>query len=288
MCENKEKLLNLVSELADSSSESDSDTELYEFFEDEAESVDDELLLSELCNFSEKGKRNCIKNYVEEIVPTYTEVEFRRHFRISKSLFENLCEKFGNSGVYQNLRADKRLTPHKNMAVFLWFAGHEACSFRDLADRFDLSCSTVCCIVSRITMFISSLSTEIIKWPNENQKQETARFFKNKAGIPKAIGNVYAHVSCNFKSVFFFTKGCIDGTHIVIDPPDKSKDDYIDRKGLTSLVLQAICNEQKKFINIFVGFPGSSHDSWVLQNSPIHSQLTAVCGGNIVYYYYVR
>ncbi|XP_036346393.1 putative nuclease HARBI1, partial [Rhagoletis pomonella] len=71
---------------------------------------------------------------------------------------------------------------------------------------------------------------------------------------------------------------CIDGTHNQIDPPKRPKDDYINRKGITSICLQAICNEKKKFINIFVGYPGSSHDSWVLQNSTIYDKLPSYCG----------
>lgn len=74
--------------------------------------------------------------------------------------------------------------------------------------------------------------------------------------------------------------GCIDGTHIRIDPPKRSKDDYINRKGIISICLQAICNENKKFINMFVGYPGSSHDSWVFQNSTIYDKLPSYCGGN--------
>ena len=42
--------------------------------------------------------------------------------------------------------------------------------------------------------------------------------------------------------------GCIDGTHVVIDPPTHRKHDYIDRKGNVSFNLQAVCNEQKKLL----------------------------------------
>ena len=72
--------------------------------------------------------------------------------------------------------------------------------------------------------------------------------------------------------------GCIDGTHVVIDPPTLRKDDYIDRKGNVSLNLQAVCNEQKKFIDIFVGYPGSCHDSWVFKNSSLFQNLDKRCG----------
>ncbi|XP_017471897.1 PREDICTED: putative nuclease HARBI1 isoform X1 [Rhagoletis zephyria] len=99
----------------------------------------------------------------------------------------------------------------------------------------------------------------VIEWLDEGKKREAANFFHNKCGFSKAIG-------------------CIDGTHITIDPPAQNKDEYIDRKGNTTLCMQAICNEKKKFIHIFVGFPGSSHDSWVLQNSPVYENLPSLCG----------
>ncbi|XP_017485829.1 PREDICTED: putative nuclease HARBI1, partial [Rhagoletis zephyria] len=136
---------------------------------------------------------------------------------------------------------------------------HEACSYRDLSDRFDIAISSVSRIIERTTMFISSLSPEVIKWPSEVKKREAANFFNNKCGFSKAIG-------------------CIDGMHITIDPPAENKDEYIDRKGNMCLCVQAICNDEKKFIDVFVGFPGSSHDSWVFQNSPTYENLSSLCG----------
>ncbi|KAI8130671.1 Protein ALP1-like, partial [Lucilia cuprina] len=74
------------------------------------------------------------------------------------------------------------------------------------------------------------------------------------------------------------TVRCIDGTHITIDPPLNLKNQYIDRKGNVSICMQGICNEKKKFISIFVGYPGSSHDSWIYQNSPIFNRINSYCG----------
>lgn len=67
----------------------------------------------------------------------------------------------------------------------------------------------------------------------------------------------------------------------MIDPLNKAKDDYIDRKGNTTICLQGICKEKKKLISIFSGYPGSYHDSWVLKNSPICNKLLSNCGGDI-------
>ncbi|XP_017491414.1 PREDICTED: uncharacterized protein LOC108379568 [Rhagoletis zephyria] len=241
---------------------------LMESSSSESDGEEDRILLhkilsSDICLFtSERTPRNCIVNYAEQIVPTYSEKEFRTNFRISRSLFENLSERFLHSRQYKKLREDKRLSHRVHLLVFLWFAGHEACSNRDLGDRFDLCLSAVTNVISRVTMFISSLSPDVIKWPTEDKKRATSEFFNRKCFFSKAIG-------------------CIDGTHIRIDPPKTGKDDYIDRKGITSICLQGICNEDIKLINIFVGYPGSSYDSWVFTNSTIYDKLSSYFGGNI-------
>lgn len=46
--------------------------------------------------------------------------------------------------------------------------------------------------------------------------------------------------------------------------------------------MQAVCDETKKFTSIFVGFPGSSHDSWVFQNSNLGQRLPSLCGGILI------
>ncbi|XP_017467329.1 PREDICTED: putative nuclease HARBI1 [Rhagoletis zephyria] len=81
---------------------------------------------------------------------------------------------------------------------------------------------------------------------------------------PLIRASVYATFHC-----------CIDGTHIVIDPPSERKDDYIDRKGNMSITLQAVCNEHKKFIDIFVGF--RDRLTWVFQNSNLYRKLETNC-----------
>ncbi|XP_036322314.1 putative nuclease HARBI1 [Rhagoletis pomonella] len=174
--ERKQIVSALMIAMESSSSESDSESENEEELAIMQKlSTNHDLYSNILLLFRERQPRNCVINYIEQTVPTYTEREFRMHFRISKSLFENLSERFLVSDFYCNLR------------------------------------------------------------------------------------------------------GCIDGMHIRIDPPSKGKDDYIDRKGITSICLQAVCNENKKFLNIFVGYPGSCHDSWVFKNSTLYNKLPSYC-----------
>ena len=61
-------------------------------------------------------------------------------------------------------------------------------------------------------------------------------------------------------------------------PPKKGKDEYINRKNDVTLHMQAICNHQRKFIDVFIGFPGSMHDNRVFDNSFISSELSSFCG----------
>ncbi|KAI8114718.1 Protein ALP1-like [Lucilia cuprina] len=245
-------MFNTIQDMFDSSESSSSDDEIVEMCVETDEEIQ---MLSALI----KDKRNSIKDYMETVFPIYSESEFKMHFRISRSLFDALCSKFEESAIFLNLRKDKRLSAREHLAVFLWFAGHEGTSFRDLSDRFNISTSTVSIIIDRVCNFLSNMSPDIIKWPNEEQKVTSSTAFKNKCGFSKVIG-------------------CIDGTHITIDPPLNLKNQYIDRKGNVSICMQGICNEKKKFISIFVGYPGSSHDSWIYQNSPIFNRINSYCG----------
>lgn len=66
----------IVKEVVNASIESDS--EIFDVILEHSDSEDDELFL-EVLKTSLKRKRVSIKNYLEEVVPTYSEVEFRRH-----------------------------------------------------------------------------------------------------------------------------------------------------------------------------------------------------------------
>ncbi|XP_064482909.1 putative nuclease HARBI1 [Ornithodoros turicata] len=66
--------------------------------------------------------------------------------------------------------------------------------------------------------------------------------------------------------------GAIDGTHVRIVPPKTGREDYINRKKFASIQMQAIVDHECFFLDIFVGYPGSVHDSRVLRNSPVYRE----------------
>ncbi|XP_073848607.1 uncharacterized protein isoform X1 [Musca autumnalis] len=161
------------------------------------ESEDEELL--ENLVLSVKGRRNSIINYSTSVITKYTEEEFKMHFRISRTMFNTLCSMFADSEYYKNLRADKRMSSEDHLAIFLWFAGHEASCFRDISDRFNVTISTVSRTITRVTNFLSRLSPQVIKWPTDEEKAASSQFFKARCGFAGAIGlhlNVHIWSHC--------------------------------------------------------------------------------------------
>jgi hypothetical protein len=61
--------------------------------------------------------------------------------------------------------------------------------------------------------------------------------------------------------------GAIDGCHIPIKTPENSHDDYLNRKGRYSLILQGVCDYKYVLAYINIGWPRRVHDARVFANS---------------------
>ncbi|KAJ8930821.1 hypothetical protein NQ314_016353 [Rhamnusium bicolor] len=67
--------------------------------------------------------------------------------------------------------------------------------------------------------------------------------------------------------------GAIDGTDIFIKQPFGNAVDYYNRYQSHSVILQAVCDANKKFINISVGHPGRMHDARVFRRSSLYQSI---------------
>ncbi|KAJ8943183.1 hypothetical protein NQ314_009814 [Rhamnusium bicolor] len=72
--------------------------------------------------------------------------------------------------------------------------------------------------------------------------------------------------------------GIIDGTHIKIDKPSQDPDSYLNRKHFYSIQAQIVCDHRRKIRDIFVGSPGSVHNSRAFRSSPLCETLAEKCG----------
>ena len=76
--------------------------------------------------------------------------------------------------------------------------------------------------------------------------------------------------------------GAIDGCHIRISRPRKHGDDYINRKGHYSILLQGTCDHNGNFRDIYVGPAGRVHDARMLRCSPIFQQAILANSGSFL------
>ncbi|CAB5124125.1 unnamed protein product [Rhizophagus irregularis] len=105
-----------------------------------------------------------------------------------------------------------------------------------------------------INVIVTKFLAEKIVFPNtESEINEITNGFKGTGRIPNVIG-------------------AIDGSHIPIKAPHLFPVDYFNRKGFYSIVLQAVVDHKKSFLDICVGWPGSTHDSRILINSNLYNK----------------
>lgn len=137
--------------------------------------------------------------------------------------------------------------------VFIYWLAH-ATSYRVISTAFDIPRSTIHDIVHRISRAVIGILGQTIRFPRGDQLEEVGAGFSHLAGCPP----------------FSVVVGAVDGCHVRIKPPAANAQCYFNRKLFPSIQLQAICDHRGRFLDIFVGFPGSVHDARVLKNSPVY------------------
>ena len=157
---------------------------------------------------------------------------FKRHLRLSRRQFDVLSQKLdtlrgehdiGRKGVPAELRC----------VMVLWYMANQN-SFREMADKFNVSQSTAHDIITQTLRLISTVSSEYITWPGDQEKQTSIGVFCRITKLDNIIG-------------------AVDGCHIKIQRLSGPRGgDYMNRKGYFSILLQGICNDEGKLINIFV------------------------------------
>lgn len=116
-----------------------------------------------------------------------------------------------------------------------------------------ISQATASRAIRRVSKELVRLRHRVIKFPTTPSQVRTAqREFFEVAGFPQVVG-------------------AVDGTHVEIHGCDYGPDEYIyvNRKNKHSINVQLICDANYKIINVVSRWPGSTHDSRILQSSRI-------------------
>jgi len=194
------------------------DTFEYYFVEEE----DDDLPMFSMAAIIARRSLNRCQGYFEQTVPLYYVDEFQSHFRLKRTTFEILVREAVGTGVLPigNVFGRQVIDKRKQVSIFLWFIANQE-STRLVADRFNVTFSSVSRVVRRVMESVLALRNQYIKWPNETQLRETMESFRAQGRFPGVVG-------------------VIDRSLVKIRAPVENAESYICRKKYHALQLQVI------------------------------------------------
>lgn len=115
--------------------------------------------------------------------------------------------------------------------------------------------TTVCKTIWFVAKKIAEKAKKWIKFPHNTESFEKEKnLWQKKFRFPSAIG-------------------AIDCTHVAIKRPSQFRDEYVNRKGVTTFNVQATCNASEIFTSVDCRWAGSVHDARIWRNSQIRSLL---------------
>ncbi|CAI5674012.1 unnamed protein product [Oreochromis niloticus] len=180
----------------------------------------------------------------------YNQEDMRPDFRLSReslAMLLNLLDQDRRHGWGATIE----------ILVFIFWLASGA-SYRVVSRVFGMPRSTVHTIVHRVTEEVVAIRHQVIHLPKTPEDLEA---------VSRGFAGLASH------RAFLKAVGAIDGCHIRIKCPSGPDGQcYRNRKLFPSIILQAVCDHQGCFIDTYVGWPGSVHDSRVLRHSPLYRQ----------------
>lgn len=145
-----------------------------------------------------------------------------------------------------------KITPKKAVLMTVWYLSNQE-TFRQVSDRFNVTKSSAHRVIKKVINYFVQNSRKFIRWPNEDGKAVIRQGFKDIQNIDNIVG-------------------AIDGCHILIKRPLENAHVYCNRKSQHSILLQAVCDHKKRFIDVFCGEAGSIHDARLLKKSSLYDR----------------
>lgn len=122
------------------------------------------------------------------------------------------------------------------------------------SEMFAIGRSTMSKILREVVNAINDTMRHEISWPTGDRLQETQEKFQNLCYLPAVVG-------------------AIDGMHVSISKPEFGAVYYFYFKsGGYTINCQAVVDSEKRFLDLYVGMPGSTNDSRMLRRSSLHTQ----------------
>jgi len=122
---------------------------------------------------------------------------------------------------------------------FLWMLGRSC----------GMSQPSVSNAVEAVTNSLIKIAPKFIHFPTDPQAIIANKLsFHSVAGFPNVLG-------------------AIDCTHVAIKAPSAHEEAFVNRKGVHTLNIQAVCDNEMRIINLVSKWPGAMHDSFIWRSS---------------------
>lgn len=186
------------------------------------------------------------------------DVKFRELLHMPLSLFHELCALLHNQMRQGDIPASlanisgRLISVEKQVAIGVLRLA-SGTRIVELSDSFGVGKSTVVKIVNKFYDALLVHRHRFLSFPSDAQSLEEVKLsFNGKHGLPNCCGTVGV-------------------TRIVMDRPQgESPTDWRDRNSNFSMCLQAVVDGNMRFLDVFVGRPGSTSDSRLLRNSTFY------------------
>ncbi|CAC5381344.1 HARBI1 [Mytilus coruscus] len=179
--------------------------------------------------------------------------ELRRRYRFGKDSIAYLCNLLQDR-LSRSTNKSTALTVEQQVCIALRY--YASGSFLQvIGDTLEYDKRTVSRVVSDVTDVLIEIKDDFVCWPTDVDSIN-----RIKCGFYR---------QCNFPNVL----GCIDCTHVRIQAPSDDEPSYVNRKGYHSINVQAVCDFEGRFTNIFANWPGSTHDSHIFNTSTLSNYL---------------
>lgn len=174
------------------------------------------------------------------------EAELKQDFRLSRRAMQGLQRLLQRE-------QDHGWGSQLEVLIYVYWLAH-GLSYRVVSSVFCVPKTTVHRVIHRVARLIWLNLKLAIHFPEAEDLKEVGEGFGQLSGTP----------------VLNCVVGAIDGCHFRIKPPSQHRLDYLNYKGFFSINMQAICDSKGKFLDIFVGYPGSVHDTRIMKNSTFY------------------
>ncbi|CAH3046151.1 unnamed protein product, partial [Porites lobata] len=191
----------------------------------------------------------------------WSDQDWKENFRMSRVAFEYIAMELSPFISKRDTNFRKAISARQRLAVTLYRLADTA-SYRTIANLFAIGKSTVCEIVVQVcNAIVQFLLPRYIRLPQSAQEiRERIDESRDRAGFPQVVA-------------------CVDGCHIPIKALQNNPEDYVNRKGFHSIVLQGLVDANYLFLDICVGWPGKVHDLARLFKKPHYDSVCDTING---------